>query len=523
MSAEHLVEIAYELQKQLRAKEASAGKEKAVYEQRIELLEIRVKEAQERGENMKKMYEAMLSALKPVAGETSQIAKEILLINELHKKDLASIKQRHNEVVSSLNRQIDDLRNALAQYESENIKEQMKQSDVELSYKERLLDRDMRQRELEARIGKMEAERFRVHEGTIMNTKFASENDELGRVKEEHRKELNRIKDQYNNVFQEIKQIYQQERQMSEVKLERASKLIKTLQSQNEVSSKENLQEMLVEEIKELDRELQESKRNRLGEFIESKSEQCVSEKCNNRYGNYVDTRNATLEEENEQLRNQVSNLQAHVSKLEEKITIKPSDLGIRAISKELPYNKASRDLNRMEADYDMAYRQYCTEDKTELAKKLCIANKALKEMMERFAAMSDELNRTKEKCTILEEEQAKSEASLKTKVKSLISQVSNTKIRLFQSAEKLCRDENALRELRGILENRIISQQSTENHCINDTPKELSSEIGRRTKENDCSILKDSDSKVMNSTNNIFSIMESMSSREHDKKRANN
>lgn len=334
MSADHLVEIAYELQKQLRAKEATAGKEKAVYEQKIELLEIRIKEAQERGENMKKMYEAMLSALKPLAGDTSQPAKEILLINELHNKDLADIKQRHGEIVSSLSRQVEDLKGALAQYENESRKELARQGDVELNYKGKLLDRKMKQKELEARIGKMEAERLRINEDVIVNTKEMVESEELERVKEEHRKELERIKEQYSNVFQEIKQIYQQERQMSEVKLERASSLIRTLQDQREFGG-EDLHEMYLEEIKEFDRELEDCKRNRLEEFIESKSEQYIGEKCNNRYGNsgteilgtksYGGAQQFTLKEENDRLKVQVASLEAHVAKLEEQTQVQPS------------------------------------------------------------------------------------------------------------------------------------------------------------------------------------------------------
>eukprot|EP00826_Nyctotherus_ovalis_P003098 TRINITY_DN10622_c0_g1_i10.p1 TRINITY_DN10622_c0_g1~~TRINITY_DN10622_c0_g1_i10.p1 ORF type:complete len:158 (-),score=47.18 TRINITY_DN10622_c0_g1_i10:112-585(-) len=151
---------------------------------------------------------------------------------------------------------------------------------------------------------------------------------------------------------------------------------------------------------------------------------------------------------------------------------------------------------------------------------------------MERFGATEEELSRTREKCAALEEEQVKNEASLKTEVKSLISQVSSTKMKLFQSAEKLCRDENALRELRGIFENIAISQEcyirnaqrNSENLYVNETPKELNNGVARsipsaaRSRTNDCSVLKESGSKVINSTNNIFSMMESMSSRGNDR-----
>lgn len=206
--------------------------------------------------------------------------------------------------------------------------------------------------------------------------------------------------------------------------------------------------------------------------------------------------------------------------------------MAVQGTPEELSYSGAAANFHEAEDIDPHSYERYCFEDKPQLAKKLCIADKTLKEAAERFGALEEELSRTRERCAVLEEEQGKNEALLKTEVKSLISQVNSTKVKLFLSAEKLCRDENALRELRAIFENRGISQEcyirnaqrNSENLYVNETPKELGNGVARsipsavRSRTNDCSVLKESGSKVINSTNNIFSMLDSMSSRENDR-----
>jgi len=238
LSQKQLIEIGYDLQRQLRAKEAMASKEKAVLMQKIELLEAEIKEGKEREINMKKMYDTMIRALKP---SSNNVPKEIDLINEMHSKQLADTKQRQLELTASFEKKINDLKTSLVQCENERRNEIRQKEELEKMYKAKLEELGGKYKELEQRAINLNCARKDKEEITAVNTevKLNELNSLLNKTKSEHAKELAKLKESYNNSLNEIKQIYEQEKANIEAKLEKANVLIKSLQE-----NKESLQEI---------------------------------------------------------------------------------------------------------------------------------------------------------------------------------------------------------------------------------------------------------------------------------------
>jgi hypothetical protein len=228
-----LIEIGYDLQRQLRAKEAMASKEKAVLMQKIELLEAEIKEGKEREVNMKKMYDTMIRALKP---SSNNVPKEIDLINEMHSKQLADAKQRQLELTANFEKKINDLRTSLFQCENERRNEIQQKEEIERVYKAKLEEVERRCKELEQRAIDLSYARKDQEEFATINTetKLNELNNLLDKTKTEHSKEIAKLKENYNNSLNEIKEIYEQEKVNVEAKLEKANAVIRSLQKNKE-------------------------------------------------------------------------------------------------------------------------------------------------------------------------------------------------------------------------------------------------------------------------------------------------
>ena len=83
------------MKKDIRQKEAQFVKEKAILEQKVELLEIQLKDVHEREENFRKMHETMISVFKAEAEQSIRTPREVELASRLHKKDMEELKGDH--------------------------------------------------------------------------------------------------------------------------------------------------------------------------------------------------------------------------------------------------------------------------------------------------------------------------------------------------------------------------------------------------------------------------------------------
>lgn len=67
---------------QIRQRESEWIKEKAILEQKVELLEIKCQEADERELNLKKMHDTMMSALRPDDEDTDQRNEKVVKLSD---------------------------------------------------------------------------------------------------------------------------------------------------------------------------------------------------------------------------------------------------------------------------------------------------------------------------------------------------------------------------------------------------------------------------------------------------------
>eukprot|EP00826_Nyctotherus_ovalis_P057484 TRINITY_DN7861_c0_g1_i12.p1 TRINITY_DN7861_c0_g1~~TRINITY_DN7861_c0_g1_i12.p1 ORF type:complete len:295 (+),score=58.79 TRINITY_DN7861_c0_g1_i12:179-1063(+) len=229
LTQKQLIEIEYDLQRQLRAKEAEATKEKAVLAQRINLLEMEIKEGKEREVSMRKMYDTMIRALKPA---TNNVPKEINLINEMHNRQLAEAKQRQIDLTIDFEKKINNLRASLLEYENERKSMEDQRQQMERVYRAKLEESEARCRELEKRTAY--TDHARNQKGVITPD---TEAELLEKAKNEHSKELAELNNHHDQPLAEIKQMHEQERLSMKNKLEEANALIKSLQESSVIPS----------------------------------------------------------------------------------------------------------------------------------------------------------------------------------------------------------------------------------------------------------------------------------------------
>jgi len=84
----------HDLRKEMRQKECDFEKQKAILQQKVELLELQLRESQEREENAKKMHETMMSALRSGEDE-GKSSKESELAQQLLKREMQDAKEAH--------------------------------------------------------------------------------------------------------------------------------------------------------------------------------------------------------------------------------------------------------------------------------------------------------------------------------------------------------------------------------------------------------------------------------------------
>ena len=94
------------MKKEIRQKEAQFVKEKAILEQKVELLEIQLKDVHDREENFRKMHETMISVFKAEAEQSIRTPREVELASRLHKKDMEELKGDHGRQLQTLEREL---------------------------------------------------------------------------------------------------------------------------------------------------------------------------------------------------------------------------------------------------------------------------------------------------------------------------------------------------------------------------------------------------------------------------------
>eukprot|EP00826_Nyctotherus_ovalis_P020713 TRINITY_DN16536_c0_g3_i1.p1 TRINITY_DN16536_c0_g3~~TRINITY_DN16536_c0_g3_i1.p1 ORF type:complete len:363 (-),score=99.16 TRINITY_DN16536_c0_g3_i1:527-1615(-) len=197
LSQNQLLALVYELQKQLRAKEMAAQKERAVMEQKVQLLEAQVKEGKEREVSMKKMYETMIGALNPEADCGKEGKGGVC-------REVSEGKDKQLDTIVALKLQVSNLKALIARSESEKKRQ-------ESAHRQRLAEVETKEKLLEGKLREIENKSKQRMSLTAMEfeKKIIMLNDALNRTNEEHSKEIVKLKIQYEQSLNEIKDIYE--------------------------------------------------------------------------------------------------------------------------------------------------------------------------------------------------------------------------------------------------------------------------------------------------------------------------
>lgn len=258
-----------DMQKQIRAKEALFKKDKAVLEQKVQILELQILESKEREDSIKKMYETMMSALNNT-NEGNTIPKELIFAAELHKKEVEELNKKHKESLLEQEKQINELKKKLDEKEA-NYREmetviQTQQNEVV----ERRAETESVKKECEAKINDIREDMKKEKEKLELETqnRIVSNNLAIEKVKADSTREMERIKQQNAVALNDIKCIYEQEKRGIEEKLQKAHSDIINMKKQ---STDFTHQESCVDEIRELNSHLDSFKKQSQEEISELK------------------------------------------------------------------------------------------------------------------------------------------------------------------------------------------------------------------------------------------------------------
>lgn len=125
-------------------------KQTAVLTQKIELLNLQLKDAEERELNFKKMHETMMAALNGDQPDKNQFSKQLEFANKLHDKEKEEMRKLYYSNKETYDRQICEL------------------SEKNIELERRLSESQIKRRDLEHQLDIVEAN-FRKEKGQMMD------------------------------------------------------------------------------------------------------------------------------------------------------------------------------------------------------------------------------------------------------------------------------------------------------------------------------------------------------------------
>eukprot|EP00826_Nyctotherus_ovalis_P057587 TRINITY_DN7882_c0_g1_i17.p1 TRINITY_DN7882_c0_g1~~TRINITY_DN7882_c0_g1_i17.p1 ORF type:complete len:497 (-),score=110.82 TRINITY_DN7882_c0_g1_i17:147-1637(-) len=429
LSQKQLIEVGYDLQRQLRAKEAAASKEKAVLMQKIELLEMEIREGKEREVSMKKMYDTMIRALKP---SSNNVPREIDLINEMHSKQLAEAKQRQAELAASFEAKINELRASLAQSENERKNGERQREEMGRVYRVRLEEMELKCKKVGECVND-EREEFDVLSD---KAKVGELNELLDKVRSEHSEELARLKEQYDSSLDEMKQMYEQEKSNMEAKLKKANTVIRSLQDTKMVQEdylEDNTGGRKGEELS-INERLEDTKLESEFYLMQGDEDQRF-----NLPSIYASNHRTHFRFECKCHSKQCVTLSLHGSC--KKISATATQIECKCCKA----NLLSEDLIHILSELSHNNLRTAQSNEKELLRKLWIAEKSLREITGKYVTLKGKYERSRAELKEFRKGQEGAEACLKNEIKFLITKLSKTKMKLAQNVEKTADSINVL------------------------------------------------------------------------------
>jgi len=341
------------LRKQIRSQESEWKKNKAVLEQRIEILELQNRELKEREENLKKMNNSIFSALKDFNKENdpayTKVIKDLEEAKQQISLEYADYKARTQEIIKAFEKETKELKEKVVELDAKcnNVTLHYEKNDATLQQKLQNLENEKKNLTVIAKLYEDERKQYRGKE--IEQTDFQSKINELrdllDKQGDDHRKELDKIHKEYAQKINNMKYFNESEKA--------------TLESQiHKLLDSKKLEGTLFEDLKKnYERESSLLKKERDDSF----------------------KRNETLEQQNSQLIDQVKALET------------------KLVQQKTEHDKESKELKRLRSkvtDFDTQLRKY---EHSEKSLKLTITEKENK-LEELTAEYKKKLNNEKRK-----------------------------------------------------------------------------------------------------------------------------
>lgn len=212
-----------------------------------------------REENQRRMYESMIEALKPSTSEGYKLPKELEIIDNIHKKELADTKQRQDCIIEQLQNQNEEYKHSIIELEAKINNLLIKNAENEKLCQIKAEEMEKMRKYYEEKHQIFERENSDYKEKATLNAgiKVANLNTILEKTKSEHKHELEKMKKECESTVNELKYIYEKDKLLAKSRLEKAYFEIKILQNQkSNCDSGRNfigLQNNSVEQTRELD------------------------------------------------------------------------------------------------------------------------------------------------------------------------------------------------------------------------------------------------------------------------------
>eukprot|EP00357_Protocruzia_adherens_P001004 CAMPEP_0115040520 /NCGR_PEP_ID=MMETSP0216-20121206/44868_1 /TAXON_ID=223996 /ORGANISM="Protocruzia adherens, Strain Boccale" /LENGTH=960 /DNA_ID=CAMNT_0002421757 /DNA_START=172 /DNA_END=3054 /DNA_ORIENTATION=- len=224
----------YALKREMRIQEADFKKKSALLEQKVELLEMQLEEAQAREENLKRLQDTMLSAFgdSDSGGNRDEINKELDLAREHHQKDMDELKEAHQIELERMKAEIENTVNTY-QREFNDLREREGTLDKrECKWKDEIQTLANEKSVLEEKIKTLESELTFVKDDIEkeIQRRLIEENSSVSHMKDQHEKEIAHLRDESDKAIVEIRQVYEQDKKALEDRLEGYSENMHHLQ-----------------------------------------------------------------------------------------------------------------------------------------------------------------------------------------------------------------------------------------------------------------------------------------------------
>jgi len=314
------------LQKQAKRRESEFSKVKAVLQQKLELMELKLIESNESMESQKTMYNSMLKALQSKS-ENSTYEQHLQQIREMQSKqdeEISEIRKKYEKQLTDLKQRIN-----LQEFEEKSLKSQLKDQKAEL--KQEIREKESQIKDLQIKIQSITSEKDKTIDAL---------REQIEKMEENYRKKITDLQGNSLDHVQELKDEYE-------------SKLndIKYLNEQEQISLKSQIRK-LEEEIQMLTENDDLFEQSRDSDFGGGKVLDIRLSELHNKISDEMlssEKELAKLRCENENANNKIDSLKVTIEKLKATMTTRLDEKDEKYGKLKEKYNEKCEELQKTE------------------------------------------------------------------------------------------------------------------------------------------------------------------------------